>query len=105
MVGFPRCRGMADVVSVYWSIMTLTSIGYGDVLPVNTIERVICCFGMVLSGFAWTYVLGTVAGIAATLDPNAVLFHTTMDHLFPHGGFNPGLACPFTIAVLCPCML
>ena len=29
----------------------------------------------------WAYVIGTAAGIAATLDPNSVLYHTTMDHL------------------------
>ena len=37
------------VASLYWSIMTLTSIGYGDFVPVNTVERALCCFYMVLS--------------------------------------------------------
>lgn len=27
------------VVTIYWSIMTLTSIGYGDLLPVTVLER------------------------------------------------------------------
>ena len=32
-------------------------------------------------GVSWTYVLSTAAGIASTLDPNAVLYQTTMDQL------------------------
>lgn len=27
------------VVTIYWSVMTLTSIGYGDLLPVTVLER------------------------------------------------------------------
>ena len=38
VVGKP---GAADAyaAALYWSIMTLTSIGYGQMLPVNTAER------------------------------------------------------------------
>merc|ERR1712185_610463 len=61
--------------------MTLTSIGYGDMVPINTAERAACCICMIVSAGGWAYVIGTAAGIAATLDPNAVLYHTTMDHL------------------------
>ena len=34
-----------------------------------------------LSGSFWAFGIGAAAGIAATLDPNATLFHTTMDQL------------------------
>eukprot|EP00966_Prymnesium_polylepis_P143900 3321798-Prymnesium_polylepis.1 len=67
--------------ALYWSTMTLTSIGYGAMLPENTGERMLCSIYMMISGMVWTYVIGTAAGIAATLDPNGVLFHTTMDQL------------------------
>ena len=50
-------------------------------LPVTSAERALCTIYMLLSGCIWTYVLGTAAGIAATLDPNGVLFKTTMDQL------------------------
>jgi len=67
--------------ALYWSVMTLTSIGYGAMLPITTGERILCSIYMIISGMIWTYVIGTAAGIAATLDPNGVLFHTTMDQL------------------------
>ena len=58
--------------------MTVTSIGYGEMLPVSSAERAIACVLMLASGMIWTYVIGTTAGIMATLDPNGVLFHNTM---------------------------
>ena len=61
--------------------MTLTSIGYGDVVPLHTAERALSCFYMIISALSWTYVIGTAAGIAATLDPNGTLYHNTMDQL------------------------
>ena len=71
----------AYVAALYWSAMTITSIGYGEMLPLNTGERLICSLMMLVSGMVWTFVLSTMAGVAATLNPNAVLFQTTMDAL------------------------
>ena len=63
--------------ALYWSVMTLTSIGYGAMTPVNTTERWLCSLYMMLSGIIWTYAIGSVAAIATTLNPNQVLYETT----------------------------
>ena len=67
--------------ALYWSVMTLTSIGYGYATPVNTAERFLCSFYMMMSGLMWTYAIGSVTAIATTLNPNATLYQTTMDSL------------------------
>jgi CRP-like cAMP-binding protein len=72
------------VAGLYWSVMTLTSIGYGDFVPQNTTERWLCSFYMLLSGVLWTYVIGSVAAIATTLNPNRILYENTMDQSVPH---------------------
>ena len=64
--------------ALYWSIMTLTSIGYGQMTPENTPERYLCSLYMMLSGIIWTYVIGSVAAIATTLDPSTVAYENTM---------------------------
>jgi hypothetical protein len=61
----------------YWSVQTLTSVGYGEMLPVNTAERALCAVYMLMSGVVWTYAIGTVASIATTLDPNGIKFHNS----------------------------
>ena len=97
------------VAALYWSVMTLTSIGrpciachvashaafrsllahspspltavrtgYGEMTPVNTTERWLCSIWMMLSGVMWTYAIGSVAAIATTLDPNRIIYETTM---------------------------
>ena len=69
------------VAAFYWSVMTLTSIGYGEYTPINTIERVLCSIYMLISGVVWTYAIGSVAAIATTLNPNAIIYENTMDNL------------------------
>lgn len=69
------------IAALYWSVMTLTSIGYGEMTPVNTAERALCSVYMLFSGVMWTYAIGTVAAIATTLDPNAIAYQNTMDSL------------------------
>jgi len=69
------------VGALYWSIMTITSIGYGDITPKNDTERVVCCLLMIVSGATWAFVIAEAAGIAATLDPNGAAFRNSMDAL------------------------
>ncbi len=80
---FDRMPNSLDTfsASLYWSVMTLTSIGYGEILPVNTVERLICAGYMMFSGAVWTYAIGEFAAIATTLDPNSVMYENTMDSL------------------------
>jgi voltage-gated potassium channel len=46
------------VVAIYWSIMTITSIGYGDVLPHTKHEVMWCVVLMTLGSFFWAYIIG-----------------------------------------------
>eukprot|EP00404_Azadinium_spinosum_P016017 CAMPEP_0180529830 /NCGR_PEP_ID=MMETSP1036_2-20121128/61592_1 /TAXON_ID=632150 /ORGANISM="Azadinium spinosum, Strain 3D9" /LENGTH=347 /DNA_ID=CAMNT_0022543585 /DNA_START=1 /DNA_END=1042 /DNA_ORIENTATION=+ len=46
--------------SFYWATMTLTSIGYGDIVPVTIAEYLVCSLCMLLSSVIWAYVIGAV---------------------------------------------
>ena len=69
--------------SIYWAIMTITSIGYGDVsaTPLNSAEQVITAILMMLGGFLWGQVVGTFCGVIATFDPHGAEFRKNMDDL------------------------
>ena len=49
------------VASLYFSLMTITSIGYGEMLPKNTFERLVCTLMMFFSSTFWCYVIGTAS--------------------------------------------
>ena len=53
-------------LSLYWSIMTSTTIGYGDVTPQTNAERAVCIVCMLIGGFMFGYVIGAVGGVLAT---------------------------------------
>lgn len=69
------------IAGLYFSIMTVTSIGYGEMLPVNTSERLICSVLMLFSSIVWCYVMGQACSIAATMDPHSIEFKGHMDSL------------------------
>jgi hypothetical protein len=61
--------------------MCVCSIGYGDILPVNSTEQLVCTLLMVLSGLFWANLVGDICGILATLDVNGIEFRQNMDQV------------------------
>jgi hypothetical protein len=69
------------IAALHWSTMTLTSIGYGEMLPVNSTERALCIVLQLVSGVMWAWSIGTITAVATTLDPKGSLYNNTMDSL------------------------
>ena len=74
---------MLYAASIYWAVMTITSIGYGDIAatPKNAAEQVICTVLMLIGGCLWGYVIGTFCGAIANLSPAVAEFRTNMNDL------------------------
>jgi potassium voltage-gated channel Eag-related subfamily H protein 7 len=67
--------------SIYWAIITLTSIGYGDITPQNNVEYMVSLVCSMVMASVWAYVIGCVCGIVSTLDPHEISFKRNMDDL------------------------
>eukprot|EP00746_Dinoflagellata_sp_MGD_P079642 gnl/MRDRNA2_/MRDRNA2_31871_c0_seq1.p1 gnl/MRDRNA2_/MRDRNA2_31871_c0~~gnl/MRDRNA2_/MRDRNA2_31871_c0_seq1.p1 ORF type:complete len:844 (+),score=121.51 gnl/MRDRNA2_/MRDRNA2_31871_c0_seq1:124-2655(+) len=67
--------------SLHWSIMTITSIGYGDIVPVRFEEYLIECLCMLMGAITWAFIIGSACGVLSNLDPYKVQFESTMDSL------------------------
>eukprot|EP00401_Gymnodinium_catenatum_P000993 CAMPEP_0117621248 /NCGR_PEP_ID=MMETSP0784-20121206/87539_1 /TAXON_ID=39447 /ORGANISM="" /LENGTH=773 /DNA_ID=CAMNT_0005425173 /DNA_START=167 /DNA_END=2490 /DNA_ORIENTATION=- len=65
--------------SMYWAIMTITSIGYGDILPITYTEYVVCSVCMMASSILWAYIIGAACAVMSNTDPELTEFEQTMD--------------------------
>ena len=59
--------GYLYIVSLYW-VMTLTTVGYGEILPNNNLERGLATIFMIVGVGFCTYAIGTITSILATSD-------------------------------------
>jgi voltage-gated potassium channel len=63
----------------YWAMTTLTTTGYGDITPSSPREILFCVLAMVIGGFFYGYVVGTIASMVAKSDLNKSAFYDRME--------------------------
>jgi potassium voltage-gated channel Eag-related subfamily H protein 7 len=80
-IGDPWEHFSLYMACLYWSIMTLTSIGYGDITPSSTFERFCCVFCMLLAAMIWAKTIGSMTAYMTTLINKQLALHSTLDEL------------------------
>ena len=88
--------GQQYLYSLYWSIATVTSIGYGDVVATetNVAEQAICVCMMLSGSLLFAYLVGSFCGLAANLSPDIVRFRqdlTDLNKFLTANAIPPGL--------------
>eukprot|EP00500_Bicosoecida_sp_ms1_P000700 CAMPEP_0203808006 /NCGR_PEP_ID=MMETSP0115-20131106/1370_1 /ASSEMBLY_ACC=CAM_ASM_000227 /TAXON_ID=33651 /ORGANISM="Bicosoecid sp, Strain ms1" /LENGTH=879 /DNA_ID=CAMNT_0050716689 /DNA_START=358 /DNA_END=2994 /DNA_ORIENTATION=- len=75
--------GAADIYAacLYWSVMTLTTIGYGDIAPQTTLERMVAILCMLTGGSIYAYIIGAVCGIVSNIDKATSSYLQALDNL------------------------
>mmetsp|Transcript_33473 Transcript_33473/g.76494 ORF Transcript_33473/g.76494 Transcript_33473/m.76494 type:complete len:170 (-) Transcript_33473:846-1355(-) len=56
------------LVSVYFAITTMTTVGYGDITPVTEVEYLFCIFQMLVGASLFAYVVGNMASLLGNID-------------------------------------
>lgn len=69
------------VVALYWAVMTMSTIGYGDVTPVTTAERITATFGMFIGSSIFAYIVGAVTSTVASMGARQTEFYELMDSI------------------------
>ena len=56
------------VRSLYWTVTTMTTVGYGDIIPHRQIEWILSIIVMLLGASMYAMIIGNVASIFSNLD-------------------------------------
>lgn len=66
-------------VALYFSVYTMTGLGYGDIVATSHFEVVVCVIVMVLSAVFWAFIIGSFCSIVASRSMQESLFRQRMD--------------------------
>ncbi len=67
--------------SLYWCITTLSTVGYGDITPVNNAQMIYAIFVMALGVGIYGYIIGKIAGILSKKDPSKANYIANLEKL------------------------
>jgi len=69
------------ILSLYFTAMTVSTVGYGDVSSNNTWERIYCIILMIIGVIAFTFVSGALSSILSTYDQSQAVLQEKILHL------------------------
>lgn len=55
--------GHIYTIALYYTVTTITTVGYGDITGTNTFERIICIIIMIVGVFFFSYTSGTLTNM------------------------------------------
>lgn len=67
--------------SLYWSITTLTTVGYGDITPTSNLEIAFTLLVMILGVSMYAFIIGNVASVVSSLDASQAKFREQLDQV------------------------
>ncbi len=65
--------------AVYWAVTTLTTVGYGDLVPTNDAERGYALCAMLCSALVFGYMISNIGSLVASMDRQAALIEEKTD--------------------------
>eukprot|EP00931_Biecheleriopsis_adriatica_P107498 TRINITY_DN8183_c0_g1_i5.p1 TRINITY_DN8183_c0_g1~~TRINITY_DN8183_c0_g1_i5.p1 ORF type:complete len:944 (+),score=150.79 TRINITY_DN8183_c0_g1_i5:57-2888(+) len=75
----PCSPGIVYLAAIYWAVMTMTSVGYGDIIPYTVTEYIVCTASMMASSIVWAYIIGAACAVMSNMDPEQNEFERRLD--------------------------
>eukprot|EP00930_Biecheleria_cincta_P035403 TRINITY_DN2434_c0_g4_i1.p1 TRINITY_DN2434_c0_g4~~TRINITY_DN2434_c0_g4_i1.p1 ORF type:complete len:748 (-),score=144.23 TRINITY_DN2434_c0_g4_i1:36-2279(-) len=71
--------GERYIAALYWAVMTLTTVGYGDIIPTTVQERLYVMFAMMIGSAFFGYVIGCITSVITDMDIDRRTFNERME--------------------------
>ena len=77
----PSSHGEVYIMALYWAVVSITSVGYGDIVPARPTEYLVATVLIFFGGGAWAFVIGTISGIVSNLNHDDNMQRKKLDSL------------------------
>jgi len=67
--------------SLYWTVTTMTTVGYGDITPHLNYEYVFTIIVMIIGAFMYAFIIGNIASLISTLDIQKATYWSKIDSI------------------------
>lgn len=71
-------RSKLYISALYWSLTTLTTVGYGDISAYTTGEQVICMLWMMFGVGFYSFTVGTLSSVLSSMDAKSSMINTKL---------------------------
>ena len=77
--------------SLYWTVVTMTTVGYGDITPARDVEYVIAILVMLAGASLYAYIIANIASLLSNLDAAKVAFWSRAEAINQYLRIRQGL--------------
>ncbi|GLE08981.1 hypothetical protein PINS_up020456 [Pythium insidiosum] len=74
-------RSEIYVAALYWAFTMMTTVGFGDIVPITTLERMYAILAMVISAGTYAYVIASMSSIVSLMNLQHARYHEKMNEL------------------------